>query len=217
MRSEVKASEDMKTSWLLGGVLVIAYAVFAHYASAAGDIGAWAILLACAPMLMVGFGVARTLRHAVLFGLVAVAALGLMAWLWPTLNNPAGWLYFLQHFGINAALALVFGRTLAGGRRPLITVVAAMVHEEMSPAMIRYTRQVTAAWTLFFAGNALVSAGLFFFAPIEAWSVFANILSLPLIGIMFLVENEVRKRTLPKSDQVGLVGTLRAVRANFRR
>jgi uncharacterized membrane protein len=87
----------------------------------------------------------------------------------------------------------------------------------MSPALLRYTRQVTAAWTLFFFGSAVISAGLFFFAPIEAWSVFANILSLPLIGIMFLVENEVRKRTLPKSDQVGLIGTIRAVRANFRR
>jgi uncharacterized membrane protein len=216
MRSEAKASEDMKTSWLFAGVLVIAYAVFAHYASAVGDIGAWAIVLACAPMLIVVIGLARAKWHGVLLGVVAVA-LGLMAWLWPTLTNPAGWLYFLQHFGANAALALVFGRTLAAGHRPLITVVAAMVHEEMSPAMLRYTRQVTAAWTLFFFGSAVISAGLFFFAPIEAWSVFANILSLPLIGIMFLVENEVRKRTLPKSDQVGLIGTIRAVRANFRR
>jgi uncharacterized membrane protein len=217
MRCEVKASEDMKTSWLLAAVLVIAYAVFAHYASAAGYIGAWAILLACAPMLMVGFAVARTRGHAVLLGLVAVAVLGLMAWLWPSLNNPAGWLYFLQHFGVNVALALVFGRTLTGGRGPLVTMVAAMAHKEMSPHLIRYTRQVTVAWTLFFLGSAVISAGLFFFAPIDAWSVFANILSLPLMGIMFLVENEVRKRTLPKSDQVGLIGTVRAVRANFRR
>jgi uncharacterized membrane protein len=217
MRSEVKANEDMKTSWLLGGVLVIAYAVFAHYASAVGDIGAWAIVLACAPMLIVGIGVASTRGHAILLGVVAVAVLGLMAWVWPSLNNPASWLYFLQHFGVNAALALVFGRTLVGGRRPLITMVAAMVHKEMSPALIRYTRQVTAAWTLFFFGSAVISAGLFFFAPIDAWSVFANILSVPLMGVMFLVENEVRKRTLPKSDQVGLVGTIRAVRANFRR
>lgn len=167
MRSEDNASEDMKTSWLLAGVLAIAYAVFAHYISVVTDLGAW-------------------------FG-------------------------FIQSVGINTALAFVFGRTLSGGRKPLVTKVAAMVHEEMSPEMIRYTRQVTAAWTLFFIACALVSAGLFSFAPIEAWSVFANILSLPLICLMFLVENEVRKRTLPKRDQVGLLGTVRAVRAKFQR
>lgn len=167
MRSEVNSSEDMKASWLLAGVLAIAYAVFAHYVSVVTDLGAW-------------------------FGLI-------------------------QSVGVNIALAVVFGRTLTGGRQPMVTKVAAMVHDEMSPEMIRYTRQVTTAWTLFFITCALVSAGLFFFAPIEAWSVFANILSLPLIGLMFLVENEVRKRTLPKRDQVGLLGTVRALRAKFKR
>ena len=167
MHSEANVRPDMKASWLLAGLLAIAYAVFAHYVSVVTDLGAW-------------------------FG-------------------------FILNVGINTALALVFGRSLTGGRKPLVTKVAAMVHEEMSPALNRYTRQVTAAWTLFFIGSASVSAGLFFFAPIEAWSVFANILSLPLIGTMFLVENEVRKRTLPKRDQVGLVGTVRAVRAKFRR
>jgi uncharacterized membrane protein len=167
MRSEVNAGEEMKTSWLVAGVLTIAYAVFAHYISVVTDLGAW-------------------------FG-------------------------FIQSVGINSALAFVFGRTLTDGRQPLVTRVAAMVHEEMSPELNRYTRQVTAAWTLFFIACALVSAGLFCFAPIEAWSVFANILSLPLIGLMFLGENEVRKRTLPKRDQVGLIGTVRAVRAKFKR
>ncbi|MBI5785141.1 MAG: hypothetical protein HZA64_06770 [Rhodocyclales bacterium] len=167
MSSEINPGEDVKTSWLIGGALAIAYAVFAHYVSVVTDLGAW-------------------------FG-------------------------FIQNVGINTALAFVFGRTLAAGRRPLVTKVAAMVHEEMSPALNRYTRQVTVAWTLFFTAYALVSAGLFFLAPVEAWSVFANILSLPLIAVMFLAENEVRKRTLPKHDQVGLVGTVRAVRAKFRR
>jgi uncharacterized membrane protein len=157
----------MKTSWLLAGVLAIAYAVFAHYVSLETDFGAW--------------------------------------------------FAFIQHVGVNAVLAVIFGRTLTGGRQPLITVVAAIAHEEMSPELLRYTRQVTAAWTFFFIGCALVSTGLFFFAPLEAWSVFANILSLPLIGAMFLLENEVRKRTLPKRDQVGLVGTVRAIRAKFQR
>lgn len=208
----------MKTSWLIGAALAIAYALFGHYASARPEeIGAWAILLAGAPILAVIFGLARESRRGLLQGVVAMAAMGVLAWLWPTFRNPTVWLYFFQHFGINAALALMFGRTLLAGHRPLVTVVAAMAHDEMSPELIRYTRQVTVAWTLFFVGNALVSTVLFFFAPIEIWSMFANILSMPLVGVMFLVENEVRKRTLPKRDLVGLLGTVRAVSAKFRR
>jgi uncharacterized membrane protein len=215
MRGVSDAGQDMST-WIIAGTLAVVYAVFAHYASAMTDVGAWAILLAGAPMLLAVIGVARDNRWGPLIVALAMAALGVLAWLWPTLHNPAGWLYFFQHFGINGALALIFGRTLAGGRQPLVTVFASVVHEEMTPALIRYTRQVTVAWTVFFLACAGLSAGLFFFAPIEAWSVFANILTLPLVGLMFLVENEVRKRILPKRDHLGLKATVRAFRATFR-
>jgi uncharacterized membrane protein len=213
---QAEAGKDMG-SWLFAGILALGYAVFAHYASAAEDIGAWAILLAAAPILVIGLGFARDNRWGILALLLALAGFGVLAWLWPSLHNPAAWLYFLQHFGVNSALALIFGRTLTGGRRPLITALAAVVHEVMTPELNRYTRQVTIAWTIFFAACSTLSAGLFFFGPIEAWSVFANILSLPLIGLMFLAENEVRKRVLPKRDLVGLKATVRAFRNNFRR
>ena len=75
---------------------------------------------------------------------------------------------------------------------------------------------VTLAWSLFFLSSALLSLLLFFLASIETWSLFANILSWPLIGVMFLGENEVRKRVLPPRDHVGLRATVRAFRANFR-
>lgn len=213
---QAEATNNMG-SWFIAAILALGYAVFAHYASAAEDIGVWAILLVAAPIMVIGFGFARDNRWGILALLLALAGFGVLAWLWPSLQNPAAWLYFLQHFGVNSALALIFGRTLTGGRRPLITVLAAFVHETMTPELIRYTRQVTLAWALFFAGCSAVSVLLFFFGPIEAWSVFANILSLPLIGLMFLAENEVRKRTLPKRDLVGLKATVRAFRNNFRR
>jgi uncharacterized membrane protein len=149
-------------------------------------------------------------------GVLAIAYAAFTHYL-SVVTDLGAWFSFLQNVGINTVLAFVFGRTLTGGRQPLVTRVAAMVHDEMSPELNRYTRQVTLAWTLFFIACALTSTGLFYLAPIEAWSMFANILSLPLIGLMFLVENEVRKRVLPKRDQVGLLGTVRAVRAKFRR
>lgn len=213
---QAEASKDMG-GWLFAGIVAFGYAVFAHYASAANDIGAWAILLAIAPMLVVGLGVARESRRGLAALLLALAGFGALVWLWPRLHNPVAWLYFLQHVGINSALALFFGRTLTGGHKPLITALAAVVHKVMTPELERYTRQVTIAWTLFFAASAGISAGLFFFGPVEAWSVFANILTVPLIALMFLVEYEVRKRVLPERDLVGLKATVHAFRDNFRR
>jgi uncharacterized membrane protein len=203
-------------TWVIVGVLAVGYAVFAHYASAMTDIGAWAILLAGAPLIVVGIGFARESRWGLFAVGLATLLLGALAWAWPQLHNPASWLYFLQHCGVNALLAAFFGRTLAKQRRPLCTVFASAIHEEMTPELLRYTRQVTAAWALFFLASAVLSVVLFFFATIEAWSVFANILSMPLIGAMFLIENEVRKRVLPVRDQLGLKATVRAFRANFR-
>ena len=201
---------------LLAGGLVVAYAVLAHYSSATPDVGAWAILLAAAPMAMVGFSFARDSRCGAIAWIAAIAGLAALAWAWPRLQNPVSWLYFLQHVSINGALGLVFGRSLVMQRRPLCTVLAEVVHEKMTPALVRYTRQVTVAWTLFFVLCAVISALLFFLAPIEAWSVFANILMLPLVGAMFIVENEVRKRVLPPQDHVGVLAAVRAFRATFR-
>jgi uncharacterized membrane protein len=208
-------SNHLFTGLLAGGLSVV-YAVFAHYASATPGIGPWVILLAGAPLIVVGFSFGWANRRSAVLWLLAIAALAGLAWVWPRLQNPVGWLYFLQHVCINIVLGLIFGRSLVRQRQPLCTVFARLVHEEMTPELLRYTRQVTLAWTLFFLASAMLSILLFFFATIESWSVFANILALPLVVVMFVVENEVRKRVLPLRDQVGLRATVRALRARLR-
>ncbi len=97
-----------------------------------------------------------------------------------------------------------------------MTALARLVHEEMTPELLGYTRRVTAAWTAFFLAMAALSILLFAFAPIEVWSVFANLLAMPLVAVMFIVENEVRKRVLPLRDQVGILAAVRAFRASMR-
>lgn len=126
------------------------------------------------------------------------------------------WINLAQHVAFNTIMALVFGRTLLPGREPLVTRLARPIHERMTPVLLRYTRQVTAAWALFFTGCVVVSALLFALATVEAWSFFANILSLPLVVLMFVGENEVRKRVLPPEDRVGILATYRAFRANVK-
>ncbi len=126
------------------------------------------------------------------------------------------WLYLIQHVGINVVLGAVFGRSLFAGRRPLVTVFASHVHASMSPSLLSFTRRATLAWTLFFAVMAALSLLLFFLAPIEVWSAFANILTGPLVAAMFVAENEVRKRVLPRENQIGIIAALRGFRVGMR-
>jgi uncharacterized membrane protein len=94
-------------------------------------------------------------------------------------------------------MALVFGRSLIGQREPVCSRIAAIAHGPLEPRLARYTRQVTLAWATFFALNAGVSAVLFTCAPVGVWSLFANLLAVPLVALMFAVEYIVRLRRLP--------------------
>lgn len=123
-------------------------------------------------------------------------------------------LVLVQHVGVNATLGFLFGRTLVAGRRPLVTGLAGLLHETPSPALLVYTRRVTVAWTLFFLALAVLSLLLFFFAPIELWSFFANILTLPLVTLMFVVEYVVRKRVLPATERAGFLAAVQAYRSH---
>ena len=94
----------------------------------------------------------------------------------------------LMHAGAYLVLLWYFGRTLRRGREPLITRLARHVHGGLPPGVAQFTRRVTLAWCGFFAGQVAVSALLFAFAPFEAWSLFINVLNLPLVGLMFAAD-----------------------------
>ncbi|MEX4005516.1 hypothetical protein AB4Y38_42875, partial [Paraburkholderia sp. EG285A] len=120
---------------------------------------------------------------------------------------------YLEHVSFNLAMALLFGRTLAAGRVPLCTQFASMIHgSALPPAVARYTRQITLAWTLFFVAIAGVSTLMFAVAPIVAWSTFANYLALPLVAVMFVAEHACRRFVLPGEPNAGMLDAIRAYR-----
>ena len=81
-----------------------------------------------------------------------------------------------------------FGVSLFPGREALVTVIARKIQEPLRPDMIAYTRRVTWAWCFFFAGQLVASLVLFRWASVAAWSLFVNVLNVPLIALMFAVE-----------------------------
>ena len=210
----------MRLSWtrMARGVVIatgmVAYPVLAHYSaatSAATTLPSLGVAVSLAPSLAILLWLAwRSPRRLLMLALCAAVGV-LLAVFWGALQRNFNWVYFLQHVGTNVMLAAVFGGTLVGGRKALVTRLAEIVHgAQLAPHVLRYTRQVTLAWTLFFLAVSLVSSGLFCCASMEAWSVFANFLSFPLVLLMFAVEYAVRLRKLPDLERYGILEGARA-------
>jgi uncharacterized membrane protein len=103
------------------------------------------------------------------------------------------------------------------GRTPLCTLLADKVHGPLNAVELRYTRQVTAAWALFFLLELLVTVLLYEFASLRTWSLFANFGVPLLIALMFVGEYAVRRRVLPTVHNTGgLMATLRVYFVNPR-
>src|SRR5262245_59330552 len=167
---------------------VIGYAVATHWAVTSGRSPAVGAALAAAPVLAVSLWLALRTRHASWAGPAAAAAAVLLAALvWRTAPS-VNLLYPIPSVIVYVALMWLFGRTLTPGHEALVTRLARRVHDTLPDYIATYTRQVTWAWCLFFGAMALASVLLFAFAPLQAWSLFVNVLTFPLIAGMFVVE-----------------------------
>ena len=202
------------TRWFAIVAGVVAYPVLAHYSAATSAATTWpslGVAVSLAPSLAILLWLAWRSPKRPLMLLLCVVMGGVLGVFWGVLQRNFSWVYFLQHVGTNVMLAAVFGSTLVRGRQPLVTKLAEAVHRSsLAPEVLRYTRQVTLAWTLFFLAVSLVSGVLFCCASTKAWSVFANFLTFPLILLMFAVEYAVRLRKLPNLEKHSIMDGVRA-------
>lgn len=145
---------------------------------------------------------------------VCVVALAAILINFERLRSHVALLYFLQHAGAMSVLAFTFGSSLrAGHAQALCSRIAALVVAgPLDENYLRYTWQVTLAWTLFFSVTGLLSVLLFFFGPIEWWSLLANVLTPILVGAMFAGEYFIRLWVLPDRPHMSISETIRAYR-----
>ncbi len=111
--------------------------------------------------------------------------------------------YGLPHTAIYLSLLWFFGQTLRRGKEPLVTRLARRVHGTLPPELVEYTRRVTIAWCVFFATQMVISMLLFNLASINSWSLFINVLNLPLLALMFsgeYVYRGIRHREFPHAS-----------------
>lgn len=196
--------------------LIVGWAVLAHRGSAGDANPDLSAALATAPFIAIAVMLLWRAGHPLWIIGGGIAVFLLLVWAWPLLRQNIALLYYVQHLGTNLALATLFGRTLFGGREALVSQFARFAHGgSISPLKARYTRQVTIAWTLFFLSTATLSTLLFWLAPPAAWSVFANLLTIPLLVLMFAGEHLARQRLLPPAERSSIADTIRGYRAGM--
>ena len=212
----------MKTEWATrltqavrwGGLLAlgVGYAVLSHRAAASATPDLQGALVALAPLLGLGFMLAWRSQQRALMLVLWLAACAVIYGVKDWLVAHYNWVFLLQHAGTYALLCLAFGKTLRRGGTPMISRFASIVHGSLTPALARYTRAATWSWTFYFGATAGLSLLLFWLAPVAIWSTFANLLGMPLLGLMFAGEYAARCYVLPAADRAGPLAAIRAYR-----
>jgi uncharacterized membrane protein len=198
--------------------LALAYPPLAHWATHAGTDPAAGVALADLALVVLiepllrGRAWALATFAGLLAGLYALAGTGHAQTL--LLAPPVLFLALLSWF---------FGRSLRAPRVPLITRIACALEnlgDNMPADQARYTRRLTAAWSLVLAALAVLNAALAFAAvpggvadrldllppgpppawtiPREHWSLVANLLNYGIVGAFFAGEYALRKRHFPQ-------------------
>ncbi|BCK86508.1 hypothetical protein MIZ01_0270 [Sideroxyarcus emersonii] len=178
----------------LGKILLlaafIAYPFWLHNTIATSESGGMQLLLVLLPLLAgIGWWAFRSV-NIVWWPLLGLAIGALPVYLVLGEHERIGLIAVtgISHASFNLFMMWFFGHTLFGGREPLITRIARLMHGELCPEIASYTRSVTAAWSAYFALQVIVSAALYSLASITAWSFFINVLNLPLLALMFIGE-----------------------------
>jgi len=142
------------------------------------------------------------------------AAAALLALLGVTVVAAPQALLFAPPVAINAALAAFFGASLRAGREPLINIFARHEQGGHLPADLeRHARLVTWLWTLLLAAMATLALALALWAPLELWSLFANVGIYVLIAALFIGEYAYRRLRFRQYRHATLAGLLRNVRS----
>lgn len=192
----------------------LAYLWLGHQASTSSDPSLASLLIGLGPLAFSALVLALQARSVWLLGL-CVGALALILTHLGFLRANAPWVYFVQHAGMHALLGLMFGRTLGGAHADALCSKVSQVvfgKEQLDEAYYRYTWRVTIAWTAYFGLTTLLSVLLFWLAPLEIWSIYANLLTPFIIGAIFVIEFAIRMRVLPRNRHASIAQTIRAYR-----
>ena len=186
-------------------ILIIAYPFVTHLAIIFNNPVPVFILLA----VILAWVISTTNFKNSLYKWIGLTIIGLsLAVLLASTPNEFALLY-LPPVVLNMFLLILFGRTLLAGETALISRFAMLQYGELSPAMIRYTRNVTIVWSLFFFVMILETILLTIFASLETWSLYTNFYNYLFMSALFVIEYKVRVIRFKDLPHTGFVDFIR--------
>lgn len=94
---------------------------------------------------------------------------------------------------VSGFMLSLFGFSLIYGP-PIAERLARLSEPDLPEVAIRYTRQVTQVWCLFFLCNGLLAAALTLWAPLSWWTLYNGLIAYGLMGLLFAGEWLLRQR-----------------------
>jgi uncharacterized membrane protein len=192
-------------------VLIVLYMVVTHLAVVLPN-DRFALISISLLVLIVLFGPLKKRRPWAYLGVIAALAMLYQG----TGVRLAQVVIFLPPVLVNLGLCWLFGHTLLPGRTPLVARIVRLLHgkDDLTAPLLSYARTVTACWSGLFLFNAVVCLALalcatpggllllagyqpLFPVPARDWSLFSDIGSNVLVGLMFIVEYTYRRRIFP--------------------
>jgi uncharacterized membrane protein len=116
---------------------------------------------------------------------------------------------------VNLFLLWLFGRTLLPGREALISQISRRINGHLKPEIAAYTRRVTVAWCIFFTAQVVISLLLYLLAPVAVWSLFINVLNVPLLVLMLVGEKAYRTARFPHHPKTSILKAIEVYSRDF--
>ncbi|WP_338878347.1 hypothetical protein WHX56_16045 [Achromobacter veterisilvae] len=154
---------------------------FAVYATLGRVNAAWVALPLALLWLARGLTASAAQRGSRLLPAVAIAFCLILA-----VTDSEAWLRWYPVM-VNGMMLAIFGGSLMAGR-PVIEQLARLRHPGLPPEGVRYTRNVTRVWCVFFALNGATAAALAAWAPWSWWLAYNGAISYGLMGLLIAGE-----------------------------
>jgi len=193
----------VKALLVVAGLLLLAYPFAVFYGLNQWGIGGVATLLGALFLLRVVGGNKTRLRE-LKFIAVMSGGVGITLTLLAFVFNNSNWFTYYPVI-VNGIMLVVFAQSLTQ-KESMIERFARIQTPNLPDYAIRYTRNVTKVWCLFFICNGL-TALITTFMSLQTWTLYNGLISYLLAGVLFAIEFMVRitvKRKNEKVDKNGL-------------
>ncbi|WP_318472476.1 hypothetical protein [Photobacterium leiognathi] len=180
----------------VSALALLAYPLAVYYGLSRWGLGVVAGLLAVLFLLRIIAAKQTQLRELKYIAWLSGGA-GLILALLGSVFREHGWFLYYPVI-VNVLMLGLFGASL-WQKQSLIERLARLQEPDLPPSGVRYTRNVTKIWCLFFIINGAIALTTCFL-PLQVWTLYNGLISYVFAGSLFAIEWVVRQFVQRKSQ-----------------